>query len=102
MSYIVYRALVRGDQGSALPDRFWVPRSEINFDYENRWKSLNFPPEIAKNIWRPPDRQIGDLAGAKYHQKSPKKKYGSKCLKLPNSARNAIKIFSRAPAREYC
>ena len=48
-----------------------------------------FPPEIAKNIWRPPDRQIGDLAGAKYHQKSPKKKYGSKCLKLPNSARNA-------------
>ena len=73
-SIITISPLTKSVQATrALPDRFWVPRSEINFDYENRWKSLNFPPEIAKNIWRPPDRQIGDLAGAKYHQKSPKK-----------------------------
>ena len=31
---------------------------------------------------------------AKKGQNFPKNKYGSKCLKLPNSARNPIKIFS--------
>ena len=40
-------------------------------------------------IWRSeaPDRQIGDFLA----QKSPKKKYVSNGLKLPNSSRNAIK-----------
>ena len=47
-------------------------------------------------------RQFGNLAplaGARspnwrfLAQKSPKKKYVSKCLKLPNSSRNAIKFF---------
>ena len=43
-----------------------------------------FPYQKSPNLrnWRSPDRQIG------------KKKYVSKCSKLPNSSRNAIKKFS--------
>ena len=52
-----------------------------------------FSPKFLEN------RQIGDFqakSGAFWGflaQKSPKKKYVSKCLKLPNSSRNAIKNF---------
>ena len=46
----------------ALPDRFWVPRSEINFDYENhsifpqRLQKIFGARQITKlAIWRAPN-----------------------------------------------
>ena len=50
---------------------------------------------LPKLHWRSPDRQIGDF-WAKNRQK---KKYGSKCLELPNSSRNAIKFFCLSVTR---
>ena len=43
--------------------------------------------------------EAGEAAEA---ENFPKNKYGSKCLQLPNSARNAKKNFCTRAAREYC
>ena len=65
--------------------------------------SLLFANLVIWRHWRPPDRQIGDLLA-----QNRQKKYVSKCLKLPNSSRNAIKIFcpyvtrARKNAQKYC
>ena len=69
------------------------------------WRGTNRHIAINWQYWRPifdfrlPNRHIGGFwlkKSPKWRflgQKSPKKKYASKCLKLPNSSRNAIKIF---------